>query len=67
MTAVTKVTLIADSTKPGVDKSKLEAAPNRIVANGTESSVIKLTLKDINGNAIVGHKDQVKFTTSLTK
>ncbi|MDR5611623.1 MAG: invasin domain 3-containing protein, partial [Arsenophonus sp.] len=66
MTAVTKVTLIADSTKPGADKSKLEATPNRIVANGTESSVIKLTLKDINGNAIVGHKDQVKFTTSLT-
>lgn len=66
MTAVTKITLIADSTKPGADKSKLEATPNRIVANGTESSVIKLTLKDINGNAIVGHKDQVKFTTSLT-
>ncbi|QBY42687.1 Invasin [Arsenophonus nasoniae] len=65
MKEATKVTLIADSTKPGADKSKLAADPNHIVANRTDFSTVKLTLKDVNGNPITGHKAKVRFSTSL--
>ncbi|WP_119710854.1 invasin domain 3-containing protein [Arsenophonus endosymbiont of Aleurodicus floccissimus] len=59
------VTLTADSSKPGADKSTLEANPTRIVADGSAFLTVKLILQDVNGNAISGLKDKVKFSTTL--
>ncbi|WP_339053314.1 invasin domain 3-containing protein [Arsenophonus endosymbiont of Crataerina pallida] len=58
-----KVTLTADKKHPSKDKSKLEADPTTIVADGNTSSTIKLTLLDVNDNPLAGQK--VKFNSSL--
>ncbi|WGM03333.1 invasin domain 3-containing protein (plasmid) [Arsenophonus nasoniae] len=60
-----KVVLTADSDNPSPTKSKLEANPTRIVADGSAFSTVKLILQDVNGNAISGLKDKVKFSTPL--
>ncbi|HGJ5875729.1 MAG TPA: Ig-like domain-containing protein [Arsenophonus sp.] len=57
------VSQVAKVTKPSVDKSKLMAHPNSIVADGRKSSTITLELKDVNGNSIVNQG--VTFSTSL--
>lgn len=57
------MTLTADNSKPSKDKSKLEADPTTIVADGNTSSTIKLTLLDVNDNPLAGQV--VKFKSSL--
>ncbi|HCM63234.1 MAG TPA: hypothetical protein DIT05_11920 [Morganella sp. (in: Bacteria)] len=57
------VTLTADSSKLDKDKSVLTGTPLTIVANNTETSELKLTLKDVNGNVVSGQT--VLFNTTL--
>ncbi|PVZ87889.1 invasin [Serratia sp. S1B] len=57
------VTLNGDSSKLAPTKSTLTANPVSIVANGTATSVVTLTLKDVNDNTVSGQT--VTFTTSL--
>ncbi|MCI1678273.1 MAG: inverse autotransporter beta domain-containing protein [Ewingella americana] len=57
------VTLIADKNNLSTAKSELVAAPLSIVANGTESSTIQLSLKDANNNPVNGLV--VTFDSSL--
>ncbi|PAV04629.1 hypothetical protein CBG25_07100 [Arsenophonus sp. ENCA] len=58
-----KVTLTADSSNPSLDKSKLTAEPITIVADGKDSTTLKLTLIDIKDNPITGYPDKVVFST----
>ncbi|MDR5614218.1 MULTISPECIES: Ig-like domain-containing protein [unclassified Arsenophonus] len=44
--------LTADSDNPSPTKSKLEAKPDKIMADGKAVSTLKLTLQDVNGNLI---------------
>ncbi|MFS1562870.1 MAG: Ig-like domain-containing protein [Candidatus Arsenophonus phytopathogenicus] len=57
------VTLTADSSNPSLDKSKLTAEPITIVADGKDSTTLKLTLIDIKDNPITGYPDKVVFST----
>ncbi|MEM8010392.1 invasin domain 3-containing protein [Morganella morganii subsp. sibonii] len=63
--AVTPVTvkLIGDQDNLDKDKSALTADPLTIVANDSTTSVVKLTLKDINNNPVTGQT--VLFSTEL--
>ena len=63
--AVTPVTvkLIGDQDNLDKDKSALTADPLTIVANDSTTSVVKLTLKDINDNPVTGQT--VLFSTEL--
>ncbi|KEY56440.1 invasin [Serratia sp. DD3] len=57
------VTLNGDSSKLDPAKSTLIANPVSMVANGTATSVVTLTLKDVNNNTVSGQT--VAFATSL--
>ncbi|MFS1562867.1 MAG: Ig-like domain-containing protein [Candidatus Arsenophonus phytopathogenicus] len=58
-----KVVLTADSDNPSPTKSKLEAKPDKIMADRKVVSTLKLTLQDVNGNLISGQS--VQFNTTL--
>ncbi|MEM7918614.1 invasin domain 3-containing protein [Morganella morganii] len=58
-----EVTLTADKDHPDSGKSELTAVPDTIVANNTDESALKLTLRDVNGNLITGQT--VEFSTAL--
>ncbi|UUR73847.1 invasin domain 3-containing protein [Enterobacter asburiae] len=58
------VTLTADANNLSTTLSTLAAAPATITADGSSASVITLTLKDTNGNAVSGQT--VSFNSSLT-
>ncbi|MEM8437679.1 Ig-like domain-containing protein, partial [Morganella morganii] len=57
------VKLIGDQDNLDKDKSALTADPLTIVANNTTTSLVKLTLKDINDNPVTGQT--VLFSTTL--
>ncbi|HDF2330273.1 TPA: Ig-like domain-containing protein, partial [Morganella morganii] len=57
------VKLTADSSNLDKDKSMLTATPLTIVANNTVTSVLTLTLKDVNDNPVAGQS--VLFSTGL--
>ncbi|WP_202906382.1 beta strand repeat-containing protein, partial [Morganella psychrotolerans] len=61
--AAVSVTLNGDGNNLSEEKSLLAVAPDTIVANDTETSVLTLTLKDVNGNAVTGQT--VLFSTEL--
>ena len=61
-----EVTLTADKDHPDSGKSELTAEPDTIVANDTDESVLKLTLKDANGNLISGQTVVLKTTLENT-
>ncbi|PKH23636.1 hypothetical protein CIG19_09400 [Enterobacterales bacterium CwR94] len=58
------VTLTADAANLDAAKSTLDATPTTIVADGTRTSSLTLTLKDKNDNPVPGQK--VVFSSSLT-
>ncbi|MEM8391381.1 invasin domain 3-containing protein [Morganella morganii] len=61
-----EVTLTADKDNPDSGKSELTAAPETIVANNTDESVLKLTLRDVNGNLISGQTVELKTALENT-
>ena len=61
-----EVTLTADKDRPDSGKSELTAEPDTIVANDADESVLKLTLKDANGNLISGQTVVLKTTLENT-
>lgn len=58
------ITLTADSSNLDAGKSVLSASPTTIVANGADTSVVVLILKDANDNPVSGQN--VVFASSLT-
>ncbi|PKB91571.1 hypothetical protein A8A01_00225 [Ewingella americana] len=58
------VTLTADSGNLSTANSTLVAAPDSFVANGTDSSTVTLSLKDVHNNPVKGLT--VTFLSSLT-
>ncbi|UJT79287.1 Ig-like domain-containing protein [Edwardsiella piscicida] len=59
-----EVPINGDSSAPDPNKSSVEATPNLIVANGVETSALKLTLRDAHLNPI--SSQDVKFISSKT-
>ncbi|WP_109963482.1 invasin domain 3-containing protein [Edwardsiella piscicida] len=59
-----EVPINGDSSAPDPSKSSFEATPNLIVANGVETSALKLTLRDAHLNPI--SSQDVKFISSKT-
>ncbi|HHU4047297.1 TPA: invasin domain 3-containing protein [Enterobacter cloacae] len=58
------VALTADSNNPSTAKSSLTASPVSIIADGTATSTVTLSLKDAHDNAISGQT--VAFNSSLS-
>ena len=61
-----EVTLTADKDHPDSGKSELTAVPDTIVANNTDESALKLTLRDVNGNLITGQTVELKTALENT-
>ncbi|MEM8325247.1 Ig-like domain-containing protein, partial [Morganella morganii] len=59
------IILIGDENKLDISKSKLEVAPDRITADDTDASALKLMLRDVNDNPITGQT--VEFITELDR
>ncbi|MET4861502.1 Ig-like domain-containing protein, partial [Morganella morganii] len=59
------IILIGDENQLSSSKSKLEVAPDRITADDTDASALKLMLRDVNDNPITGQT--VEFITELDR
>ena len=57
------VTLIGDKNNPDSSKSELVVTPETITADDTDTSALKLILRDVNNNLITGQT--VEFSTAL--
>lgn len=48
-----------------VTASSIETSPSRIVADGVAASQIRVTLRDVNGNAVITENDTVTIASTL--